>query len=310
MNDTVEIPISGTTQVNAVVNVRQGSPRTSAPVLRKLAPGTTVQVFALAAGDAFQGNAHWYRISDSTYIWAGGCGELQTSSQVTSAPMDSQDRAAQLNQVPMVIDMSHGDGVISFADAKNAGLVGVIHKATTGATGKDDAYKSRRDAALSVGLLWGAYHWGTAAPINDQIDNFLGWTGLDQKPDNTTLVALDFESTPGNQMPLADAKAFCTGIQSKLGRRAVIYSGNTLKSGLGSTVDTFFGAHRLWLAQYGSHPTVQSSWTTFWLWQYTDGESGPTSCRSVPGIVGDSRKRLDCDYFAGNAATLAEEWAS
>ena len=62
--------------------------------------------------------------------------------------------------------MSHGDGVTSFADARNSGLLGVIHKATTGATGRDDAYKARRLLARKAGLLWGAYHWGIAAPVD------------------------------------------------------------------------------------------------------------------------------------------------
>jgi len=310
MSDTVEIPISGTVQNNVRVNVRQGSPSTAAPILRKLDPGTTIQVAALAVGESVNGNAHWYRISANTYIWAGACGELQQGAAITAAqPVAGlPSRSSRLNQIPLVIDISHGDGVTSFQDAKNAGLVGVIHKATTGATGQDDAHAARRKDALKAGLLWGAYHWGTAAPVADQVKNFISWTGADK--DESMLVALDFEATPGNQMTIDDAREFCQQIYTTLGRRPVIYSGDTLKSALGSAKDPFFSDHRLWLAQYDSNPSVQSSWDSFWLWQYTDGDSGPPSCRAVTGVTGDSKGRLDCDYFEGDAATLASQWAS
>jgi GH25 family lysozyme M1 (1,4-beta-N-acetylmuramidase) len=94
-----------------------------------------------------------------------------------------------------------------------------------------------------------------------------------------------------------------------LGRKPVIYGGDLLKQQLGNKKDAFFGGHRLWLAQYGNHPKVQPSWDTFWLWQYTDGESGPDP-KAVPGIPGDSKGRLDCDHFVGTPAQLTEQWAS
>jgi len=156
-----------------------------------------------------------------------------------------------------------------------------------------------------VGLLWGAYHWGTAAPIENQVTNFLEWAA----PDAQTLVALDYERTPGNQMTLDGARAFLALINEKLGRKCVLYSGDTLKSALGHTKDGFFGSHRLWLAQYGTHPVVQASWKTFWLWQYTDGELGPDP-KKVPGIPGDSKKRLCCDHYVGAIDHLKDEWAS
>ena len=210
-----------------------------------------------------------------------------------------------MTQVPVIVDISHGDEVTSFAQASQAGLRGVIEKATTGATGRDDAYKGRRKPAKQATLLWGAYHWGTAAKVEDQVANFLDWA----EPDNTTLVALDFERTPGNQMTLAQARDFLTLVTEKLGRKPVLYGGDLLKEQLGNKKDKFFGSHRLWLAQYGNHPVVQASWDTFWLWQYADGESGPEP-RTVPGIPGDSKGRLDCDHYVGTVAQLTAEWAS
>ena len=49
-----------------------------------------------------------------------------------------------------------------------------------------------------------------------------------------TLVALDYERTPGNQMTLEGAREFLNLINEKLGRKAVLYSGDVAKSALGT----------------------------------------------------------------------------
>jgi GH25 family lysozyme M1 (1,4-beta-N-acetylmuramidase) len=205
----------------------------------------------------------------------------------------------------MVVDLFHGDRVTSFAKAYQAGIRGIIHKATTGATGKDDAYSGRRAAALKAGLLWGAYHWGTSADVTKQLDNFLGQA----KPDDQTLVALDFEPSGGYTMSLSQAREFLSKIEEKLGRKAVLYSGNLIKEKLGNKNDAFFGSHRLWLAQYGPKPSPPKSWRSYWLWQYTDGESGPDP-KTVDGLPGDAKGNLDCNSFEGTPRELELQWAS
>ncbi|TBD71728.1 glycoside hydrolase family 25 protein [Rhizobium ruizarguesonis] len=209
-------------------------------------------------------------------------------------------------EVPRIIDLYHGDSVTSFDAARTAGLQAVIHKATTGASGRDNKYAERRSAALKSGLLWGAYHWGTAAPVVQQIDNFLQFAD----PDKRTLVALDFERTRGNQMSIEQAAAFLKGIADKLGRKAVIYGGSLLKESLGSSKNEFFGSHRLWLAQYGDTPTPHKSWQDYWLWQYTDGGRNGPGPKKVPGVVGNTKGQIDCDQYRMPFAQLKAEWAS
>ena len=169
-----------------------------------------------------------------------------------------------------VVDIFHGDSVSSFRKAADFGIWGIIHKATTGATGKDANYPGRRKPASDAGLLWGAYHWGTKADVAKQVKNFLDYA----EPDLRTLVALDYERTTGNTMTLDQAREFLTRIEEELGRKAVLYSGELIKARLGNKKDPFFGAHRLWLAHYNLHPVVQRSWDTYWLWQYTDSTRG------------------------------------
>jgi len=132
-----------------------------------------------------------------------------------------------------VVDIYHNDNVTSFQQAADSGLWGLIHKATTGATGKDSEYANRRQPALDAGLLWGAYHWGTAAVVQDQVDNFLNVA----QPDANTLVALDFEETEGNQMTLEQASEFLTLVADAIGRKPVLYCGGLFKTEMGSTSD-------------------------------------------------------------------------
>ena len=279
------------------VNLRQGAANTHVPVVRTVDPGTKLSVLAVVIGESIGGNAHWYLLADDVFVWAGGCDPFKP------APATAPPQAP--GTVVEVVDLYHGDRVDSFAEAKAHGVLAVIHKATTGATGHDTLYAARRKDARDAGLLWGAYHWGTAAPVADQVKNFLAVA----EPDADTLIALDYEKDVGNQMTLDGARAFLQGIQDKLGRRAVLYSANTVKEALGTKKDAFFGSHRLWLAQYGTQPKVQASWTTFWLWQYTDGTSGPDP-KKVPGIPGNTLGQVDCDHYLGTPEQLRAEWAS
>src|SRR5205085_1856958 len=88
-----------------------------------------------------------------------------------------------------VIDLSHFNTVTSFQQVKDAGILGVIHKATQGRNSVDPFYDERRPAALAVGLFWGAYHFGTRGDVNGQADHFLDVVN----PGPTDLLALDFE---------------------------------------------------------------------------------------------------------------------
>ena len=307
--NTVEIAVSGTVAVTAKLNVRQGGPSRSSPVIRKQDVGGQLAVAAIAAGDAVEGNPLWFRLSDGSYAWSGACGALQETGSKLGLSLASQafpGLAPSNYPAANIVDLYHGDAVTSFDEARVAGVLGIIHKSTTGGTGRDDQYRARRDAALSAGLLWGAYHWGTAAPADAQAANFLDWAA----PDENTLVALDFEPTPGNQMTLDGAREFLGIVAQKLGRKPVIYSGSTIKDALGSTNDAYFGSHRLWLAQYGAAPEVQPSWGSYWLWQFTDGKAADPRRRKVPGIAGNDQGEVDCNYYPGTAVQLADEWAS
>jgi GH25 family lysozyme M1 (1,4-beta-N-acetylmuramidase) len=202
----------------------------------------------------------------------------------------------------IVVDIYHGNlvggsgpALAGFQQAYAAGVRGVIHKATQGDRYTDPRYRSRRKPAIDAGMLWGAYHFGDASDVSRQVDRFVDMA----QPDETTLMALDWEENGDNTMSLDQARLFLALLGRLLGRKPVLYSGNTAKEKMGDHVYPFFSEHRLWLAQYGQTWKVQASWKKPWLWQYA--ESG-----HVPGISGE----VDHNAYDGTPEQLAAEWAS
>jgi hypothetical protein len=72
--------------------------------------------------------------------------------------MSREDTMVQSN---IVVDLSHHNGEVDLGEARDAGIVGIIHKATQGETFADAAYAGNRKKAADAGLLWGAYHFGS-----------------------------------------------------------------------------------------------------------------------------------------------------
>jgi len=108
----------------------------------------------------------------------------------------------------VVIDLSHYNPVTSFQEVQQAGIVGVIHKATEGTNWTDSTYAGRKPQALAAGLWWGAYHFGTDSDGVKQAINFLNVVG----DASGTLIALDFESNPtGSSMSLEEARFHHSG---------------------------------------------------------------------------------------------------
>jgi lysozyme len=200
----------------------------------------------------------------------------------------------------MVVDLSHHNGSVDFAKLKAAGVAGVIHKATQGVSFADPMFAPRRAQAQAAGLLWGAYHFGTDDDPLAQENYFLSKA----EPGANDLVALDFEANPPHTMSLAQAKAYLQRLEADLGRRAVLYTGALLRDLLGTAQDSYFGSHRLWWAQYANAPSIQPSWTKYWLWQHSDGFHG------APPLSVDGVGPCDCDTYDGTPAQLHAEWTA
>ena len=201
-----------------------------------------------------------------------------------------------------VVDLSHHNKISSFSKAAEAGILGVIQKATQGASFKDPTYSTNRKRAIDAGLLFGAYHFGTAGDPQLQADFFLS-TATD-----VSLLVLDFEPNPqGHDMSLLEAEQFVHHLFTQTGRYPDLYSGHTVKealaaAGIADPSQTELSKCWLWFARYGAAPLVPRIWKQWTMWQYTDGAAGDAP-HDVPGIG-----RCDRNQFAGTAAELKAFW--
>lgn len=200
-----------------------------------------------------------------------------------------------------VIDISHFQDEVDLVAAKNAGLVGVIHKATQGTGYTDPLFAKRQGEAAAAGLLFGAYHFGTGESGVTQAQYFLSVV----KPGPKTLLALDYEDNSGGaSMTLGEAVDFVETIYNEVGRWPVFYSGNKIKQDLGNGSNQTLAHCPFWLAEYSSVAQVPPNWPSWTLWQYTDGTYGPDP-HTMPGIG-----PCDRDKFNGDAAALAAWWGT
>lgn len=197
----------------------------------------------------------------------------------------------------LVIDLSHHNNVTSFNEIASSGVIGVIHKATQGASGYDDQYAARKVRAEKVGLKWGSYHFGTGDDAAAQAANLLAHTK------GKGLLVLDWESNPsGETMSREQAEAFVQCVRQQTGRWPLLYSGLSF---LGSQL-RFVHAEAtplvhcpLWLARYGPMPTSPAPFSSWALWQYTS----EGKCPGVGGNVDRSRSKVD-------GAALRQLWES
>lgn len=195
---------------------------------------------------------------------------------------------------PIVIDLSHHNTIpSSLKPAKDAGIIGVIHKATEGQTIKDSKVDSRQALARDAGLLFGLYHFIRPGNITGQVNNFLAvYTRYDPK---SLLVALDYEDMG---VSLSDCENWLRQVEAATGKKPVMYSGHVLKEKLGDVAHPVINGsmYPLWLAQYGSKAELPPGWKNYWLWQYTDKGT-------VAGV------NPPTDLNAGEVDRVREFWA-
>jgi lysozyme len=202
-----------------------------------------------------------------------------------------------------VIDLSHHNTVASFARIRDAGVLGIIHKATQGTSFVDANYDENRAGARAAGLMWGAYHFARKGDVARQVTHFLSVAGAQAGE----LLVLDFEpNTTEGTMTLAEAEEFVGLVKERTGRFPGVYGGQSfLKETLGNGTTTLLANCWLWIARYSSQfPVVPPAWPGFTLWQYTDGNAGPQP-HQVPGVG-----RCDRDKYNGDEAALRAFWAN
>lgn len=203
-----------------------------------------------------------------------------------------------------VVDLSHHNEVASFHELAAAGVRGVIHKATQGVGFTDSEYAARKVRALSVNLLWGAYHFANStAPGAEQAAHFLKVVGVD----SDTLYVLDWEKDPqtGDTLRVSEAERFVAALKDATGRLPVLYAGFAFLTTIAHAVEagSLLAQSPLWIARYGPMPRSPQPWGPFALWQYTDGVFGGAGPHAVAGVG-----NCDRDFYNADLGPLEDFW--
>ncbi|KAF6205610.1 hypothetical protein GE061_019783 [Apolygus lucorum] len=186
----------------------------------------------------------------------------------------------------VVIDLSHHNGKVDLKAAQDDGITTVIHKCTQGTGYVDPKYSSNKAAAEKLGLTWAAYHFADGRDGTKQAEHFLKHTGTVKR------YIVDLEDNPaGTTVGKAQAEAIVEKIKEKTGSYPIVYGNKYFLDKLNSQV---LANCPLWLASYNSVPKMPKNWSSWLMWQYTDGSVGPTP-HTVKGIGKVDRSYLNED---------------
>lgn len=215
--------------------------------------------------------------------------------------------------VPMVADVAHFNPV-NFTEIKEAGIVGVIHKARQGLGYADPMYARRMSAARGAGLLWGAYDFATGDDPQANAALFLRTANLGPHD----LAVLDFEDNSASQMTAAEAYAFLSEVMAGLGRGCAIYGGNRIREQIKPDDPKWIDLAKhvwLWQCRYIKAQPADNAelfrliapippWTSNFLIQYTGDGVGPQ-----PHMVSGLQNGADLNVFNGSTEELAPQWS-
>jgi lysozyme len=185
-----------------------------------------------------------------------------------------------------VIDVSHNNGAINWKLVPPS-IVLVFIKATQSASFTDPLYAKNLAAAKATGRLAVPYHFLTAAPVDDQLDNLFAVIGdpVTGVPVSLMPVMVDWEIDPyaGRRAPIATMEDFGTKLAKLIGRPPLAYHG------MFDLSSPTINAWPWMVPKYGPQPKGPR-----WLfWQNTDKFV-------LPGIT----HPVDHSIFAGTEAEL------
>jgi lysozyme len=201
----------------------------------------------------------------------------------------------------VVVDLSHWEAPVDFAQAKDGGITSIFLKATQGSSYVDPVFVQRAMLAAAAGLNVGAYHFMDASDPLAQVRHFLSVAG------HLAILAFDVErnGVSGGTVSMEQAAEAVSFFQSIRGYCPGIYIGRGGVDGRSTGLpNDVLSRCWLWLPEYGVSPICPPGWSNWKLWQHTDGSVG-SDVVPVPGIG-----RCDRNRFAGTVAQLAAWWKS
>lgn len=220
-----------------------------------------------------------------------------------------------------ILDGNHGDWKRGdLRVARDHGIVAIIAKASEGKDFLDGSFDRTVDTARALGLVVGAYHFGSASSSGEvQADHFLRATER-ARAAGPLLLVLDLENNPNvkaGTMDVTRAEAFVHYVHGATGRWPVVYTGAYVRAAQQAR-GTDLAQCPLWMAAYGPDPLkgrLPAAWGTWALWQYTNGGAGPTDQVTYPRKThgfGKDGAPGGCDrsVYRGTEQDLRAWWAS
>jgi lysozyme len=197
---------------------------------------------------------------------------------------------------PAFVDLSHHNVIpASLKPAKQAGILGVIHKMTEGWSFVDGDVDARFVLAKDAELLWGIYHFIRPGNIISQAEFFVNKAIELGVADDDTLFCLDYED---KGVSVDDCVHFMEIVEDMTSHQPVLYSGHVLKEALGGKANANISKYRLWIAQYGPEAVLPPGWDHYWGWQYTED-----------GHCAGIQPPVDLNAYWGTAHELKSDWA-
>ncbi len=197
------------------------------------------------------------------------------------------------NGVTSGVDVSEYDPGTQWTVFRNSGSRFAFIKATEGTDIKNQIFNSEWTAALSAGVIRGAYHF--FHPGEDpvaQAQFFLATVGTLTASDLPPV--LDWEVTDGvsTAEQIKNALTWLQLVQAQTGRTPAVYVNPSFWNQLGNPQQ--FAKYPLYIANYNTTcPTVPPPWSTWTFWQSGIG--------AVPGL---QSPYADIDVFNGPASAL------
>ena len=175
-----------------------------------------------------------------------------------------------MTQSTSVLDISHWQDSVDFPALKQAGILGIILKATEGLSYVDSTFVTRKTAAHRAGLITSQYHFLKHGKADQQMVFFFGTT----MPVPGERMVIDYEDAACTLQDLHEACKALLMLDPSL--QVTIYGANGfLGAQLGGKRDEYLANFSLWVASYTTKPdptmtNLAATWPSWTLWQYTD----------------------------------------
>ncbi|MFI5753833.1 lysozyme [Streptomyces sp. NPDC051569] len=182
------------------------------------------------------------------------------------------------------VDVAGYQGDVDWASLWNSGVKWAYVKATEGNYYKNPSFSSQYNGSYNVGMIRGAYHFGTpndasgAVQANYFVDGGGGWS----RDGRTLPGVLDIEWNPYGESCYGKTQAqmvdwirdFLNTYKARTGRDAVIYTATSWWIECTGNYTGFGATNPLWIARYNTTVgELPAGWDVQTIWQYTS--TGP-----------------------------------